>query len=119
MSEEQKSKFNAYLASWLRGNKYLRKYTTSYASVLMYDGEHVIINLNLLSDHYHQKFITGKLGAYANSLLSVLTPSITDFFIAQNISSCELAFHFNDTTGKMAKYVQINSGSFKEASKAG
>lgn len=109
MSEEQKSKFNDYLASWLRGNKYLRKYTTSYASVLQYNGEHMVINLHLLSDHYHQKFIIGKLGDYANGLLAVLKPLITDFYIQQNIPSCELAFHFNNINLQMVKYVQIGS----------
>lgn len=109
MSEEQKSKFNEYLGSWLRGNKYLRKYTTSYTGVLQYNGEHMVINLHLLSDHYHQKFITGKLGNYVNGLLYVLKPLIMDFYIQQNIPPCELAFHFNNNTLQMVKYVQIRS----------
>lgn len=106
MSEQEVQKINGYLHEWHTRNKHLMKHTITLP-VIYFNGTQIMIDLNALSVVYHEKFLIGQLGAYANNFLEVISPGIISFLNKESISMPELVFHFKFMSHQLVKHVNI------------
>lgn len=107
MNDHQLKKINTYLHDWYTGNKYMMKYAVTFP-VIYFNGSQIMIDLNALSDVYHEKFLIGKLGGYANNFLEVFSPGIISFLDREGIKMAEIVFHFKFSSHQLVKHVNIS-----------
>ncbi|WP_316841357.1 hypothetical protein [Pedobacter gandavensis] len=107
LTEEQEDNLNKSLCGFVRGNKYLRSYTTDYATIIRWKGEVILVNLNLLTEEYQKKFIDGNIKGYTNGLLGKLVPRVSTFMMMNSLAPAEVAFHFQIAGIQLIKYIDV------------